>query len=333
MTTQNIKIGQDYDFKVGSLNARGLNDVTKRISIFNYIKRNSFDVCYIQESYSSLDCEKRWKDEWGGHIVFSHGSTHSKGALILIKPNFDITIHCETNDENGRFNILNVGIQDQKYILINIYSPNKDKEKELFWNKLNQTMNSLNIDIKDNIIAGGDWNSIFNPELDKSGGKRECSNIASLKFFHIIDEFDLRDIWRLRNPTKKRFTFRQKTPLVQTRLDYFLISNNIQEFVNEADIIPSVWSDHSAISLCIKHTPKNNRGPGYWKFNSSMVEDKVYVADMNRKIKRWKNEYKNISDKRTVWELLKFEIRNYSMQYGARKKKPRSRNWIVYCKS
>lgn len=61
-----VKVGQDHDFKVGSLNVRGLNDDTKRFSIFNFMKRNSFDVCYIQESYSNIGCEKKWRDEWGG---------------------------------------------------------------------------------------------------------------------------------------------------------------------------------------------------------------------------------------------------------------------------
>ena len=66
---------------------------------------------------------------------------------------------------------------------------------------------------------------------------------------------------------------------------------------------------------------QNSKGPGYWKFNSSMVEDEIYVADLKQKIRKWKNEYQNILDRRTVWELFKYEIRRYSMQYGARKNK------------
>ena len=262
-----------------------------------------------------------WRDEWGGHILFSHGSVHSKGTLILFKPNFDINIQSEVCDENGRFIILNLDIQDINYVFINIYSPNKEKDKNVFWKTMCETMKTMNINRNDNIIAGGDWNSIFNPELDKSGGKAECSNKVSSEFFHLMDDYDLVDIWRLRNPNKKRFTFRQKTPLVQTRLDYFLTSSNIQETITVADIIPSVWSDHSAIAIGVKHMPQNSKGPGYWKFNSLMADDQIFVADLNRKIKKWEFEYKNIVDKRTVWELIKFEIRNFSIKYGARKKK------------
>ena len=70
----------------------------------------------------------------GGQIVFSHGSGHSKRTMILFKPNFDVTIHSEVCDDNGRFIILNVDKHDRNYILIYIYSPNKEKDKKIFWN-------------------------------------------------------------------------------------------------------------------------------------------------------------------------------------------------------
>ena len=40
----------------------------------------------------------------------------------------------------------------------------------------------------------------------------------------LIESFELCNIWRIRNPTRKRFTFRQKHILgyMQRRLDYFL---------------------------------------------------------------------------------------------------------------
>ncbi len=36
--------------------------------------------------------------------------------------------------------------------------------------------------------------------------------------------FDLVDIWRIRNPESERFTWRQRDPFIQRRLDYWLIS-------------------------------------------------------------------------------------------------------------
>ena len=57
------------------------------------------------------------------------------------------------------------------------------------------------------------------------------------------------DIWRVRNPLTARFTWRQKTPVIQRRLDFWLVSDTLQEDVDCVNIIPSIKSDHSAITL------------------------------------------------------------------------------------
>ena len=62
---------------------------------------------------------------------------------------------------------------------------------------------------------------------------------------------DLINIWRIRNPNVKRFTWHQKTPVIQRRLDFWLVSNGMQEDIDNVDVIPSLKSDHSAIVLSI----------------------------------------------------------------------------------
>ena len=274
-----------------------------------------------------MNCEAKWIDEWGGKIKFSHGSAHSRGTLVLFKPSFDITIESEICDDNGRFIILKVKIHDENFVLLNIYGPNKEKDKATFFSCILNHLITMNIALDENIIAVGDWNCIFNSDLDKSGGRQFCSNLAPDSLKKLISDLDLVDIWRVRYPTRKRFSFRQKKPLVQTRLDYFLITDAMQDNVVNVDIIPSVWSDHSAITMSIKHMQKQSPGNGYWKFNNSMLEDKIYVSEIKRNISKWKIEYKNKIDKRVVWELLKYEIRKFSKKYGALKKKERNREF------
>ena len=48
------------------------------------------------------------------------------------------------------------------------------------------------------------------------------------KFIEFKEKFDFCDIWRIRNPKTKRFTFRQKhvSGLIQRRLHHFCISNS-----------------------------------------------------------------------------------------------------------
>ena len=65
------------------------------------------------------------------------------------------------------------------------------------------TLRKENLAEEENIILGGDFNCPLNPFLDKKSGiltqrKSVVKIIKSLQ-----DEFDLVDIWRIRNPTKK----------------------------------------------------------------------------------------------------------------------------------
>ena len=53
---------------------------------------------------------------------------------------------------------------------------------------------------------------------------------------------DLIDIWRIWNPEKKQFTFSQRNPLIRRRLDFSLISTEIQDDVTITKVIPAVKS-------------------------------------------------------------------------------------------
>ena len=71
----------------------------------------------------------------------------------------------------------------------------------------------------------------FNSPLEVDGG-RPSLKLSSLALFeHLAKKWDLCDIWRMRNPECKRFTYRQKTPLLQRRLDYFFISTNYKSLL------------------------------------------------------------------------------------------------------
>ena len=209
---------------------------------------------------------------------------------------------------------------------MNCYAPNKEKEKKLFPLKVTNALKTINYSVSDCILAAGDWNTIFSPDIDIKGGSRNCTNIASDEFMTFLNEYDLIDIWQMKNSLLERFTYRQKRPLIQTRLDYFLVNNYFQELVINTDIISSPWSDHSGITLEIKHLPLNEKGRGTWKFNNSFLEDQQFVSDLKRNIRKWKRDYQGINDKRVIWELFKFEIRHFCIEFGKQKCKKQKDN-------
>ena len=82
----------NIDFKLLSLNVRGIWNYDKRKAIFLWISKQNADDIFLQETYSTKEVEHFWRLQWKGEIFFAHGSEHSKGVMILTKEGLDIKI-------------------------------------------------------------------------------------------------------------------------------------------------------------------------------------------------------------------------------------------------
>ena len=78
--------------KIISLNVRGISNFKKRRTIFTWCRRKNADVIFLQETHSSKATEVQWKNEWGGKMLFSHGSPNSCGTAILINNKVNCTV-------------------------------------------------------------------------------------------------------------------------------------------------------------------------------------------------------------------------------------------------
>ena len=58
-------------------------------------------------------------------------------------------------------------------------------------------------------------------------------------------------------------------------LDFFLITDRTSQSVMHTDIIPGYKSDHSIPTLWMSFS-NNDRAPGYWKFNTSLLDDQDF---------------------------------------------------------
>ena len=99
--------------------------------------------------------------------------------------------------------------------------------------------------------GGGDFSLIFYSELDSDGGNPRFKIQSLSKLISMMSENALCDIFRVRDPDVKRFTWRNKNPFIQRRLDYFIPSERLQDSIEIMDIIPSVQSDHFGLKLKI----------------------------------------------------------------------------------
>ena len=76
-----------FNLKGITINVRGLNKSIKRRALFRWLHKQNKDFTFLQETYSSSDTAKIWEAEWGGKVLFNHGTNHSTGVMILhVKP-------------------------------------------------------------------------------------------------------------------------------------------------------------------------------------------------------------------------------------------------------
>ena len=136
----------------------------------------------------------------------------------------------------------------------------------------------------------------------------------------LIERFELRDIWRISNPTEKRFTFRQNhiSGYIQGKVDYFFVSNKLQESITNTDILASLSTDHSPISFTPRRSQITAKGKGLWILNSSLTLNKEFVEKMKEHISACLNlhEKENILDDQVRWDCLKYEVRKFSIKFS-----------------
>ena len=85
-------------------------------------------VLFAQETHLTKEIEQKWKDELNGQIFFSHGKSNSCGIFIAFLGSKSVTITKEVSDNNGRILVLQVKIEDEIYLLVNLYNSNNEPE-------------------------------------------------------------------------------------------------------------------------------------------------------------------------------------------------------------
>ena len=99
------------------------------------------------------------------------------------------------------------------------------------------------------------------------------------------------------------------------RIDFFLIPQHQINWVEQIETVVSNAPDHRAVRLKL-NSPNSKRGPGLWKFNNSLVDDKDYVTLIRDNYSSISERYSEQEDKRLKWELVKMELRGLTIPYA-----------------
>ena len=313
-----MQANNSFRFKVFSLNVRGIRHQTKRRSIFSFLKDQNANIYFLQETYSEPGDENIWKKEWGGELFFSHGTKHSKGVCILINPTMQLQVECLYSNNSGRIVLITISLNGQKITLCNIYAPNDQANQLQFLPELNNCI----IDKTEltSLIVGGDWNCTLTKK-DKMGGAPWKPTIYSNLISTTMEMFDLIDIQRVRHPKLRKFTYESKSLRLKSRLDFFLIAKDLTVNIKKSEISPAIAPDHNAIFILLTLPNKCPRGPGFWKFNNTLLKDPQYIDKIRYTYTQACAYYGHLTDRRLFWEMIKMEIRSATITYSKNKSK------------
>ena len=138
------------------------------------------------------------------------------------------------------------------------------------------------------------------------------------------------DIWRIRNPILKRYTFRKNhfSGFIQSGYIIFLSQTTYKKILEDTNILPSFCSDHSPLFVNYQTSNDFHLGKHFWKFNSSLRKDEEYVKQMKQHIQNVKHQFDPLFKEKpqVQWEFLKYEIRKFSIAFSKKKSKEKREN-------
>ena len=124
--------------------------------------------------------------------------------------------------------------------------------------------------------------------------------------------------------------------MVASRIDMFIISNNICSEVTKTDIEYGYRSDHALLELVIR-VSEHRRGPGIWRLNTQVLDEVDYKVGILKLITKL-CETHGPSSPDTLWREIKVQCADFSKTYcknrvkKSKKKMEELReteNWLV----
>lgn len=254
----------------------------------------------------------RLKKRWPGQVVTCSFSSYARGIAVLVHKSVPLRIHKTILDPAGRYIIIQASLINQDLILVNLYGPNNDDPN--FYNNLFLQMYSL----RGVIIIGGDFNCALDPKLDRSSGI-DLTHARSRKIIHqFMQELNLIDIWRVKNPTKKEYSCHSTTHNTYSRIDYFLVSNLLAPVVNGCEYKSILISDHALLLLNYSATTAV-KGKRLWRLRPQWLQNPKFLDYVGQNI----DDYFELNTTETSasvrWEAFKAFIRGQMMGYTRNK--------------
>lgn len=304
-----------------SINARGLGNPLNCNLFFDLITKSRCDLCFVQETFVCSEQNIRaLSRRWLGSSFWSPAIGKQGGVAILVSPDFSDEIVSWKKDSNGRVLSILIRINDVDINFVNVYAPTNRTDRKSFYASIHEFFIPASA-----LVIGGDFNCYENA-LDKFGGNisidKACSSLRS--------DFVLVDAWRKLHPHAREFTWFSHDHSIASRLDKFFVSRDLFTSDCQCEISPCPLSDHDFVSFVFEIPDAIKRGPGVWKFNNSLLDDKNFceiIRDLIQSHIRYLTSFVSLQD---WWEFLKVSIKEESISFARKKRRKLSRDRVFW---
>ena len=255
-------------------------------------------------SYNLFHTEASSEDPYAGIIVLVGSAYIVSGFSVILKGRL---VNFKMENTKEKYNIS----------VMYGYSGNKASVQKLscFMDELNSSHDSA-----DSNILLGDFNFVEN-DIDRTQQNMTGRNQMDMKLCGVWTDFlqalGLVDPFRERNPKRRYFSYIHTQYNAKSRIDRVYVNeemcNNIFHYRHMAQ---TLWPKaHRLVSFSIRESVE--RGPGFWKMNTSILTDRAYSLIVETSVDDVKSL--NIPDPIERWFIFIETIRIEAQVYCSKK--------------
>ena len=164
-------------------------------------------------------------------------------------------------------------------------APNRNPERDLFLAHVTD-----NRDPGTPTLLAGDFNTVFNGSVDRGVSVVfDTSRKSSADLARLFKEVCCEYIWRYLHPSSSGFTWSRADGSLSSRIDLIGCPFAWVPSVSACDIVPCPFSDHCALAFSVSVPDVIPHGPGLWKLNVSILEEREYFDVISDLWAQWKH--------------------------------------------
>ena len=321
-------------------NCSGVNPTAttkEKLDFLDITTKNNFDILTLIETHhrdENILAPQLLRYKSTHHMLHTEATNEDPYAGIIMFISRDFEILQNTDLIKGR--LLNTKIRHtitgKKYNITLFYGYTGKNATQAKMKYITQTLEN-NHNTNDRNIILGDFNFVEN-DLDRTcetkTGMSQLDKTLNAPWMEFTNKMDLSDPFRENNRKRKMFSYIHTQKKAKSRIDRVYVNDeNTSNVTHYKHTHTPFTQTHRILSFKIKG--ENMRGPGYWKMNTSIIEDPPFQKVIEKTLEdvRKLNIVDSIEHWQTFIETVRIEAQVYSTKkryYETKIKKNCERN-------